>query len=106
MQALLRGRIRPQPEVWRIFLVDTTLRILQDRRIQMLFVAKIIIHGGDVRLGPLANVADGGGAEAVLRKDLTRRLQQPLARFSHRWIGACGIHPSNLLFKLLYETSV
>jgi hypothetical protein len=45
----------------------------------MLFVAKLIIHGGDVRLGPLADVADGGSTEPVLRKYLTRTLgHQPL----------------------------
>ena len=48
--------------------------------VQPLLVAEVVIHGGDVRLGRLADVADRRGVEAALGEDLAGRVDDSFAR--------------------------
>ena len=48
--------------------------------VEPLLVAEVIIHRGDVRAGPLANVADRRAVEAALGKNLAGRFRDTLAR--------------------------
>ena len=48
--------------------------------VQTLLIAEVIIHGGDVCSGPLADVADRGAVETSLGEDLAGSFRDPFAR--------------------------
>src|SRR5215510_14421997 len=63
LQSLLHGRLDTQPEVqWRWF--GAVKRVLQHRRIEALLVTKVIVDGGEIRLGALTDLPHRCGAKA------------------------------------------
>ena len=51
-------------------------RFLEHGVIKAHFVAEMVVDGGDVGAGAGADIANGGGLEAVFREDLAGRFKQ------------------------------
>ena len=49
--------------------------------VQVFLAAEMVVHGGGIGPGLLANLGVGGLPEPLLGKDLRRGIQQPLPRF-------------------------
>ena len=58
------------------------LGVLDDRAVELLFGAEVVVHRGDVRVRTAADLLGCRVAEAALGKHLARGLEQPLARIS------------------------
>jgi hypothetical protein len=80
------------------------MRVTEYRGVKALFIAKVVVYGRDVGPSPPADVADGGVAEALLRKDFARSLQKPLACVGTIFLLMCHALPPRV--QLSFQTIV
>jgi hypothetical protein len=62
---------------------SATTSVIENRPVELLFVAEIVVDGSDVRPSPLADVANGGMPKPKLSKDFSGDLDESLS-------GLCG----------------
>jgi len=67
--------------------VDRAMGVAQHIEVEVFLVAEVVVDRGDIGLGEIANLADGGVAEARLGEDLAGRVEESLAR---RGLGFAG----------------
>lgn len=103
MEAFLRGGVGRQIEGdGETFAGDFT-EIREDGGVQGRLVTEVIIHGRDIGAGAPADIADGGVAVTLVRKHLTRSLQQMPSR--HRFALCWNPHDSSTSFKHPFKVS-
>src|SRR3989338_6834983 len=91
-EPLVRRDVSAKPHVRRVFLKGAAVRVFQDRDIQPLLIAEMVVYRRDIGACALTNIPDGGIMKPIFGKALSSGLKEAL--------GSIGAKIIMLYFRL------